>query len=237
MPSIYAGAIYNILACLLTAVVSLVVWWSLRKRRRKEGSLKFPESIDCFLLLFGIMWFFVALRTFFFWAGRPALDLFIFTYFAGTLTYLHMMPLFYYFGWSFFHNSKTRNWFNVFFAIIILAATFVLVSKGAVPGEATYWGTDPSANAFAKKIFTIGVLFPLSLIIAIELARRIMNWKKTKSPTAKWMLGFASTFLIYFVIGVFDALGSAEGWRLLISRAGESVVPLLIFFFATADED
>ncbi|MBD3207848.1 MAG: hypothetical protein GF370_00110 [Candidatus Nealsonbacteria bacterium] len=223
------GMVYNSIVCFFTSIVSLISFYSIRKKR-KEQKLSFPKSIDYFLFLFGIMWFSVGLRTFMAWLGYLSIDMIIFRWFSGTLTYLHMIPLFHYLGWSFFKDKKLVNkLFTGLTSVAIILATIALIVGGASQGEVTYWGTDPTANETAKKIFTFGTLLPLALSVVIEFIRRTKNWVKTRNENDKQFFGFGLAFLFYFLIGVFDALGGAQGWKLLMSRGGETLVPLIIY--------
>ncbi|MBD3208036.1 MAG: hypothetical protein GF370_01095 [Candidatus Nealsonbacteria bacterium] len=232
----YPGILYNTLVCFISFAASLAAFFVLRKKRKKK-ELGFPASLDQFLFWFGIMWFFIALRNFFAWQGRPDLDLLIFKWFAGPLTYLHIIPLFFYFGWSFFKDKRARLGFGYFFAVIILVATGALIAGGVVPGEMTYWGTDPAPNSLAGKIFQLGVILPFLACAAGETIKRLKKLKETGEVTDKKRFGFAVAFLIYFLIGVFDALGGATGWKLLLSRGGMTLVPLVIYIFATLGEE
>lgn len=223
------GMVYNSIVCFFTSIASLIVFYSLKKKR-EEKQLSFPASLDYFLFIFGIMWFSVGLRTFMAWLGYLDVDMFIFLWFSGTLTYLHMIPLFNYLGWSFFKDNQTINkLFTGITSVLIILATVALITGGASQGKVTYWGTDPTANETARKIFTFGTLIPLALSVITEFIRRTKKWIKTRNELNKQFFGFSLAFLIYFLIGIFDALGGAQGWKLLISRGGETIVPLIIY--------
>ena len=92
---------------------------------RKEMVKKYSQGLDYFSLLLGLLWIFVGLRNLFAWLNLPDLDVFVFRWFSGPLTYLHLIPLFYYFGWSFFRNTKVRLLFNWISTLLVLLVVFI----------------------------------------------------------------------------------------------------------------
>lgn len=228
----YTGMLYNTFVCLVTGFTSLMVFWLLRKIR-KQRRKEYSQGLDYFLLFLGLLWILVGTRIFFAWSGRRDLDVFIFRWFTGPLTYIHLIPLFYYFGWSLFKDKKIRLLFSGFFTVIALATVFTLFRYGLDPGELTYWGTDPIPNSLTNKLFTYGLFFPAFLLITVELVRRFRSWRRAGDPTERELFGFASGLLTYALIGVFDALAAAQGWIMLLLRIGIMLAPLIFYLSAT----
>lgn len=228
----YVGMLYNTFVCLVSGITSLVVFLLLRKTRKKKKR-EYSEGLDYFVLLLGLLWVFVGLRIFFAWLDKPDLDLFVFRWFSGPLTYLHLIPLFYYFGWSLFKNKKIRLLSNIFFTSVALLTVFTFFKYGLMPGEVTYWGTDPIPNPLTNKLFVYGLFLPTFLFIIIDFIRRLRAWRRTGDPTERQLFGFTFGLSIYALIGVFDALAAVQDWRLLLFRIGIMVAPLIFYLSAT----
>lgn len=228
----YVGMLYNTFVCLVTGFTALVVFWLLQKIRR-EKKREYSEGLDYFSLLLGLIWILVGARIFFAWLNRPDLDAFVFQWFTGPLTYIHIIPLFYYFGWSFFRTKKSQLLFGGFFTLMSLLTVFTLFRYGFTPGEVTYWGTDPIPNVLTNKLFTYGVFLPAFLFIITDFIRRLRNWRRTGDPVERQLFGFTFGLLIYALIGIFDALAIAQGWLMLLSRIGIMLAPLIFYLSAT----
>lgn len=226
------GILYNTFVCLVIGIAGLVVFFLLQKNRKKMEK-KYSQGLDYFSLLLGLLWIFVGLRNFFAWLNLPDLDIFVFRWFSGPLTYLHLIPLFYYFGWSFFRNTKIRFLFNCISTLLVLFVVFTFFNYGFSPGELTSWGTDPEPNSLTNQLFIFSLFLPVFVFMVIEFIRRLRNWRRTRDVIERQLFGFSSGFLIYAVMGIFDALGIVQGWLVLLIRIGVMFAPLTFYFFAT----
>lgn len=226
------GILYNTFVCLVIGITSLAVFFLLQENRKKRAK-QYSQGLDYFSLLLGLLWFFVGLRNFFAWLNLLDLDVFVFRWFSGPLTYLHLIPLFYYFGWSFIKNKKARFLFNTLstFVVLIVVSTFFIY--GFSSGKMTFWGTDPEPNSLTNKLFIFCLFLPVFLLMIIEFIRRLRNWRRTKDPVERQLFGFNLGLLIYAIIGIFDALGVVEGWLVLLVRIGIMFAPLTFYFFAS----
>jgi len=230
------GILYNILVCFITSMASLTVFFLLRKRR-KEKEVKYSQGIDYFCLFLGLLWFFVSLGASFVWLGYLELDIQTFQWFSGPLIYLHLLPVFHYFGQVFFKGKKTSPIFVGTFYIITALVLFAFFKGGVVAGEITYWGRDVKSNVLANQIFSYGIFIPGFLCVLIDFFRRIRQWKKTNILIEKQLFGFSSGLLVYCITGIFDATGLAQGWLLLLSRIGIMLVPLIFYLSAIWETD
>lgn len=228
----YIGILYNTFVCFIIGVTSLAVFLLLQKSR-EEKEKKYSQGLDYFSLLLGLLWLFVGIRTFFVWRNSLNLDTFIFKWFTGPLTYIHLIPLFYYFGWSFFKGKKLRFFFNALFTLVTLLVVFTFFKYGFEPGEVTYWGTDPAPHKLTNKLFIYCLFLPALLFIIIEFIRRLRNWRRTKDLTERQLFGFTIGFLIYAITGILDALGGIQSWLILLIRIGVMLAPLTFYLSAT----
>jgi len=227
------GMLYNIFVCLVTALISFGVFFQLR-RMRKEKEPGYSQALEYFVFALGALWFFVGMRTFFAWKGSFEMDELIFQWISGPLTYLHLVPLFFYFGWSFFEGKKKfRSAFSILFSMVVLYTVYMFFKYGFEYGEVTYWGTDPTPDPRTNRVFMIFLFFPAFVFIIIDAIRRFVKWRKTKDVYERQLFGFTIGFLIYAVSGVIDALGGAEGLFILVSRIGTMLSPLTFYIFAS----
>ena len=226
------GILYNTFVCLVIGITSLVVF-SLLQKNRRERVKQYSQGLDYFTLLLGLLWIFVGLRNFFAWLDLLGLDMFVFRWFSGPLTYLHLIPLFSYFGWSFFKNDKLRFFFNAVSTSVVLIVVYTFFAYGFSFGEMTSWGTDPEPNSLTNKLFLFCLFLPVFLLMIIEFIRRLKNWRRTKDPIERQLFGFSLGLLIYAIMGIFDALGVVQGWLVLLIRIGVMFAPLTFYFFAT----
>lgn len=231
----YVGMLYNTFVCCVTGLSALVVFWQIRKIR-KIKKREYNQGLDYFLLLLGLLWVLVGIRIFFVWLGQSDLEMFMWDWITGPLTYIHIAPIFFYFGWAFFKNKKVRFLFEGFFISMILLTVLSLFLYGSTPGEVTPWGTKPIANIITHKIFTYAIFLPALICIIGDLFKRLRNWKRTRNPIEQQLFGFDFGFLIYALIAVFDGLAIAKGWTLLLVRIGIMISPLVIYLFA-AEKD
>jgi len=226
------GILYNTFICLVIGITSLVVFFLLQETRKKRVK-QYSQGLDYFSLLLGLLWIFVGLRNFFAWLNLIDLDMFVFRWFSGPLTYLHLIPLFYYFGWSFFKNKKVRFLFNTLSTFMVLIVVLTFFVYGFSLGKMTSWGTDPEPNSLTNKLFIFCLFLPVFLLMIIEFIRRLRNWRRTKDPIERQLFGFSLGFLIYAIMGIFDALGIIEGWLVLLVRIGIMFAPLTFYFFTS----
>ena len=231
----YLGVLYNTFVCLISGFTGLSVFFTLRKMR-KNRKVEYSESLDYFLLLLGVLWSLVGARLFLVWLGVIDLELFVYKWLVGPLTYIHLMPAFYYFGWSFFQNKKKIYFLFVgFFTVMALSSVFFLFKNGFTRPELTYWGNNIVPNKISNQLFTFGIFIPAVPCIVIELFRRSSRWRKSKSLIEKQLLGFNFGLLIYAMTGFFEALVFAQGWQMLLVRIGIMLSPLIFYLSATLE--
>ena len=229
----FVGVLYNTVVCFIITIVSLLVFKHLRAMRKEKPRI-YSEGLDYFCLTLGLLWFFVGLRTFFVWLGYLGLDEFIFKWFSGPLTYFHIIPLFFYFGWSFFKDKRTISTsFGLLFTVLTIAVIFTFYQYGFTRGEVTYGGTDFTPNERTNKLFTYGIFLPLLVCMIVEFLKRVGEWRRTKDITQRQLFGFSVGFLIYALMGIFDALGIAQDWLILLVRIGVMLSPLTFYIFTT----
>ncbi|MBM3250964.1 MAG: hypothetical protein FJZ07_01900 [Candidatus Nealsonbacteria bacterium] len=232
----YTGALYNSFVTFIAGIVSLIVFFQLG-RLRKKREIRYSRGVDYFLLLYGLLWIFVGIRVFFDWLGLLDLDMFIWDWFTGPMTYIHIVPGFFYFAWSLFKRKGARYLFigSLIFGTILCLYTFF--RYGSIPGELTYWGTKPVANELTQKVFILSVFLPILLAILTDFFRRLKRWLKTKNIVEKQIFGFNAAFLIYASIAIFDALALAPGWKLLLVRIGVMISALIFYLSANIETE
>ncbi len=230
------GVLYNVLVCLITSITSLTVFFLLKKRR-KEKETEYSQGIDYFCLSLGLLWLFVSLRAFFVWFGHLNLDVQIFQWLSGPLTYLHLLPTFHYIGWIFFKKKKPRLIFIGAFYVMTALTLFAFFSGENIVGDVTYWGRDIEPSALANKMFSYGVFVPAFLCVLVDFFRRVGAWRKDNVLREKQLFGFSLGLLIYCLTGVFDATGLAQGWVMLLLRIGTMFVPLIFYLSAIWETD
>ena len=228
----YIGILYNTFVCIVSGVTGLAVFAFLRRIRKKE-KIDFSQDIDYFLLLLGLLWTLVGIRIFFTGFNLLAPELFLYKWFIGPLTYLHLIPAFYYFGQSFFKNRKMRLLFNTIFTVIPLLAVFFLFKDGFFRPEVTYWGNNIRPNEKSNNIFTFGIFLPATPLIVAEVTKRIKRWREVSGITKRQLLGFAFGFLIYAIAGFFEAVVFTQGPFMLLARSGIMLSPLTFYLSAT----
>lgn len=230
------GMLYHSFVCFVSGLVSLTVFWQLRKIRKKK-EVRYHQALDYFALFLSLQWISLGIRIFFGWLDMPELDRLTFKWFTGPLAYFHLLPGFYYFGWSFFkNNKKIRLLFNGFFTCTTLLTVFTLYKYGFEVPELTYWGNNIIPNRTTNQIFTYAILLPVVPCIIIEFFRRLRNWRQTGNSIEKQLLGFSVGFMVYAITGTFDVLGSIQDWMILLSRSATMLAPLIFYFFATMEE-
>jgi len=203
---------------------------------RKEKRVFWSKGLDYFLLLFGMLWILVGVRNIFFLAGYQEMDKIMWGLVVGPLTYFHILPLFYFYGWSFFRRKNIyRFLFYALFSIITALAIIILFINGFELAEMTRWGTKYDANPITHNIFTYGIFIPALLCVSYEIRRRIHTWRATNSFYEKQLLAFNIGILLYAVVAVFDGLAIAKGATLLLVRVGIMVSALIIYYFATEE--
>ncbi len=229
------GIIYNIMVCFMAGGSGLLVAFNLFKIR-KEKRIFWSKGLDYFLLLFGMLWILVGVRNIFFLAGYQEIDSAMWGYVVGPLTYLHILPLFYFYSWSFFRRkNEHRILFYSFFSVTTALAIIFLFINGFELSEMTRWGTKYDANAITHNIFTYGIFIPSIFFVSYEIRRRIITWRATNSFYEKQLLAFNIGILLYAIVAVFDGLALAKGATLLLVRVGIMISALIIYYFATED--
>ena len=231
------GILYNTFICLATGLTSLMVFNSLYKKR-KRGEVVYNLAVDYFLLFLGLLWTLVGIRIFLVWSGHLEIELFVYKWFVGPLTYIHLIPAVYYLGWSFFKDKRTMQLlFNAFFTTTSLAAVFMLFLYGFTRPEVTYWGNNIIPNPISSKIFSYGVFLPAAPCIITELIRRGREWMKTRHLADRQLFGFALSLLIYAIAGFFEGLIFTQGWQMLLTRIGIMLSPLTLYLFTTLRDE
>jgi hypothetical protein len=231
------GMVYNASICFITGLTALVVFHQLSRIKKEKGK-DFIRFVDYFVLLFGLVWILTGLGVIFVWLGRLELDSFVFKWFTGPLIYLHLIPAFYYFSWSFFgERKKLKLIFNTFFTLVIIFTVSTFWRYGFSASETTYWGRTLIPNEITNNIFTAAIFAPIFIFIIIEIIRKYRTWKRTGVYRERQLLGFNVGFLIYGLAGFFDALASAQGWLMLLARIGSMLPPLIFYLSAVWDEE
>lgn len=230
------GTIYNIFVCFVIGITGTAVFYLLQKRRKK-GGLDYNQGLDYFSLLLGTVWGLVGIRFVLIYIGKHELALSLFKWIIGPLAYLHLLPLFYYFSWSFFKDKKNAQLiFNTFFTVIAALVVISLFVYGFEEPEIDYWGSKIKANDFTTGLFGVVVFMPGLFIILIELVRRYRRWKKSKSLAEKKLFIFSLGFLVYALTGLFEVIFYQRGWQVLLVRIGIMIAPFVFYFSATLEE-
>ncbi len=227
-----AGILYNVFVCFVLGLTGVIVFGFLRKVRREQKS-EYSTALDYFSLFFGLMWIATGLGVLWAGSGQLELEAISFKWFLGPMVYLHLLPALYYFSWSLFKIKKRRYLFNVAMTCAVFLAIVTLFLYGFNRSEITYWGSTSVPNEITNNIFMFGIFIPAFICILVDFGRRFKAWRRTGSPLQRQLFGFSLGFLIYAVMGVFDALASAQGWLMLFLRIGSMSVPLTFYFFAT----
>ncbi len=230
------GALYNIFVCFVIGFTSIVVFFNLRNAR-KEKNVKYSANLDYFSLSLGVLWLLIGLRKLFTLVGLNYLNVFLFQWVSGPFNYIHLLPAFYYLGWSFFENRKKIHFlFNVFFTLMILLAVFAFLKYGFVEGEVGYWGSHHDPNEIANKLFIFTVFIPAFICIILNIIQTLKKWKETGDATKRQLFGFSIGFLIYAITGIIDSLGVFKGWLILLVRIGMMLAPITFYLFATWED-
>ena len=230
----YVGMLVNVIVCFIVGIANLAAFWMLRGIRKKQ-KLKYSQGIDYFVLFLGLLWPLVGIRIFFAYLGRPDLDIFMWKWFTGPMTYLHPLPLFAYFSWLFFRNSKIRFLFNSFFVLTTLFTIFTFFKYGFTVGEITFFGTKPVSNDLTHKIFTFGIFLPLITCAIIDFFKRLRSWIKNKDLLGKQLFGFSIAILLYGTVGAFEGLSLVKGWTMLLTRL-VIMVSALVFYLSASEK-
>lgn len=231
------GVLYNAFVCLVIGITSLVVFFALRRKRKKKEVI-YHEGIDYFSLFLGLVWLSVSARFFLLWFGYHQLSLFVFKWLIGPLSFFHLVPGFYYLGWSFFKNNrKIRLLFDGTFTLVALVALSFFFLYGFQESEPSYWGSKVKYDKLATNIFNFGFFVPGFLSIIIDMSRRFRGWKKTGSFKEKQLFGFSLAFFMYSVTGAFERMIFTEGWKMLLARIGIMTAPLILYFCATLERE
>lgn len=225
------GILYNSFVCFVSGFSSLLVFLSLRRIRKKE-KVNYSQNLDYFLLFLGLLWVSVGTRIFVNWFNNLTLDNFFYQWFVGPLTYIHLVPAFYYFGWSFFSDKKIRTLFNAFFTFMSSLAVLTHFLYKFERPELTYWGNNIIPNPLTNKIFIFGIFIPAIPCIIIETARRFKKWRKTGDLAERQLFGFSLGFLVYTITGFFEAVIFTQGWQIIIARICIMLVPLTFYLFS-----
>lgn len=230
------GIIYNSFVCFVMGFTGIMVFYLLQKKR-KEESFDYHPGLDYFSLSLGMVWVMVGTRFFLMWLGEYEIALNLFKWVISPLSYLHLLPIFYYFGWSFFKDQKKIHFlFNTIFTIIAVSVVVSLFVFGFVEPEKDYWGSKIRSKEITTQLFAFGIFVPGLLCILIELVRRYRKWRETNSLLEKRLFGFSMGFLVYALTGLFEIIVFQEGWQVLLVRIGIMVAPFIFYFSATLEE-
>ncbi|MBD3208039.1 MAG: hypothetical protein GF370_01110 [Candidatus Nealsonbacteria bacterium] len=231
------GALYSTFVCLLVGMVSLAVFYSLRKKRKKK-QLEYSVALDYFSLLLGLLWATIGIGTFLAWLGNPQYHTFLYKWIIGPLTYLHLLPALYYLTWSLFDKRRAvKKALNGLFTILALVALVSHFAFGFDRVGVTYWGTKHKINSTTQAIFTFGLFIPGFSFIAWEAIRRFRKMKESGSFKQKQLFGLSLGLLAYTIAGLFETMVFNHGWLILLGRVGIMIGPLIFYFFATLEGD
>ena len=231
----FFGIYLNILVVFLGGSIALSVFSKIR-RLREIRERSYSKGLDYFLLTFGILWISVAIRNLFFVLRYPEWDRWFWAWVTGPLTYFHILPLFFFFGWAFFKDRRGLNLaFKGFFSLAIILAVAFLFLFG-FETVATEWGTKHDANPYTDAVFTFAVYLPILILVICFLVQRFMIWGKTHALFDRQMFGFAIGFLVYALIAVLDGLALVVGYGLILVRIAGTLLPSLIFYYYVTEE-
>lgn len=229
------GILYSVFVCLTTGLTSVGVFYLLSQKKEEE---KVHPAISYFCLLLGLLWISVGLGALFTFLDRIDLRLAVHNFLIGPLTYLHVLPTFYYFGWSFFSKrKKVRLGFYFISTILVLASLFSHFIYEPERIELGYWGDNIVPHPITSNLFTFAVCLPAFVAIFIELIKRYREWQEEKTMINKRNFGFSLGFLAYAVTGVLESQVFTQGWPLLLARIGVMIAPLVFFFFSSLEEE
>jgi hypothetical protein len=230
----YIGMLYNVFISLVSGSSGIIVFILLQRLRRKEKR-EYSQMLDYAILAFGLIWFFTALRHFFIWFNMLESDMFVSTWFVYPLSYIHLLLFFFYLTWSLFKNKGTRLVFNVIYVLITITTVLTFYIYENIPGEITYWGTEPTINIVSNNLLMYGMFPPVFIFILIDFFRRLKNWMRTKNLVDRQMLGIQGSIMVYAIISLFDGLSILSGWTLILVRIGIMMCIFSLYLFATAD--
>jgi len=229
------GILYSTFVCVVAGITGVIVFFLIR-RERKKRKVEYSRNLDYFCLLSGLTWFFVGARSLFTWLNMPEVEIFIYRWFIGPLTFIHLIPAFYYVAWSFFEDKKIIIFFRTVFVLFALLGIIFLFKDGFVMPEPDYWGNSISMKETSENVLIYALFIPGFLFIIIEFIRRLRRWLKTKNPKERQLFGFALGLFIYAITATIDALAMALGWLMVLARTGVMLSSLTIYFFAIWDQ-
>ncbi len=231
------GVLYNVVVCFFAGGSGVFVFWKINSLRSKKKVL-WNKNLDYFLLFFGLLWLSVGLRNLFFWLGFPELDMLSWKWFVGPLTYLHILPLFYFYGNLFFYKKKNKeSLFSGIFTLVSFAVVTSLFIYGFDLAEVNRWGTKYDANMLTHAVFVYGIFIPAIICILADLVRKFNGWRKKGNFYYKQFLAINVGFLTYAMVAVFDGLALAKGVTLLLVRIGIMVSAMIIYYFVTEEPE
>ncbi len=233
----HTGVLFNVLVCFISGLIGFLIYRKIQQLRNRN-KISFNKGLDYFLLFFGILWFFAGLRSLLFWLGYDFMAEFVWQWIVGPLTYIHAVPIFYFYGSIFFKNSnKLYLAFVGFFTLMTIITVLSFFVYGFNPVETSYWGSKYNANSITDSLFSYGIFLPAFLCLLYESIKRINIHKKSNDFYDKQLIGINLGIFIYMTIAIFDGLALAKDWLLLFVRIIIMVSALTIYFFVTEQKD
>jgi hypothetical protein len=166
------------------------------------------------------MWLIIGLRTFFVWLGLIWLDKPLF-YVANLFMIAQVVALGVYFYLLVIERPTLRKLVIPVYTALGVAYLLLFLRGEPTGGVVTYWGTEWSPCKSANTLFLL-VIFPSALVgVLLVLVKKIVSSIKERKMKDAPILFSSLSILLYGVLGALsDAVGVAQGWRLLAVRIG-----------------
>ena len=232
----YQGMLYTTFIDYIGGFTALIVAWQLQKIR-KSKKREYLKYLSYFFFLYGILRVMAGTRILFVWYGRRDIENIIWKWVTGPLTYIHILPGFYYYTFLFFKSKTRRRWIRGIFTIIVIITISSLYIYGYSLGKITYWGSKPVINPITNYLFLFAMFIPAISYSFADFFKRIIRWRRTKEFMEKRLFGFDLGLLIYAASGAADALGIVRNWPLLLVRSGIMASALVVYLFAVWEEE
>lgn len=220
-----AGMVFTSLVSFLISASACAAGLLIVFKRKEQNHVFLSYSL--FLLTTGGLWFFVALRSLFAWAGADSADRVFFM--IGQVFVFASGPILAHY--LFFKIIKRENWariITVFFAMVSVAALFFLFKEGVSGGGTTYFVTKyrPGKITFALFLLMIAPLVVASFADSVvRLLKIVFNKNKKQIYDFIYSAGVAA----YLGLGIFDEQGFISGWGLVAFRLVFAAVFLAVY--------
>lgn len=230
------GMLFTGLVSLLVSTSALVSGLFIFKRKKKEDENLTAYSY--FLVVTGVVWFFVALELFASWLGYEMLQR-VFFIVDQFFVFCTGPVLAYYLTRKMFYKRGLATYITAVYIFAVILAMLSFIKYGIVEGEVTYFASKFQPNEYAFAIF-VCMLAPLLFAVVFDSVSRVVRWIVSKKVTNPYSFFYSLVIVVYLAIGIFDEQGLIANWGLVFFRLIDAAVFLmayLTFYFQHLREE